>query len=106
MNLYDAYLTSCDRESRATGALEALSPIRRAPQPPAPQPAPSPAPVSPSRPMPDAGVHACGAGFPSHAMVYSPLQCFRMMYSPEEALRRGTLFRELDKPFSKGGGAR
>ena len=33
------------------------------------------------------------------AMVYSPHQCFRMLYSPERALERGTLFEELDKPL-------
>ena len=33
------------------------------------------------------------------AMVYAPHQCFRMMYSPEKALVRGTLFEELDKPL-------
>ena len=33
------------------------------------------------------------------AMVYSPMQCFRMLYSPEDALKRGTLFEELDKPL-------
>lgn len=38
---------------------------------------------------------------PSHqlAMVYSPMQCYRMLYSPEDALMRGTLFEELDKPL-------
>jgi len=33
------------------------------------------------------------------AMVYSPHQCFRMLYTPEKALMRGTLFEELDKPL-------
>ena len=33
------------------------------------------------------------------AMVYSPYQCFRMLYAPEKALMRGTLFEELDKPL-------
>ena len=33
------------------------------------------------------------------AMVYSPLQCWRMLYSPEKALMRGTMFEELDKPL-------
>ena len=33
------------------------------------------------------------------AMVYSPHQCWRMLYSPEKALMRGTLFEELDKPL-------
>ena len=35
----------------------------------------------------------------SLAMVYSPVQIWREIYSPETALSRGTLFRELDKPW-------
>ena len=33
------------------------------------------------------------------AMMYSPVQCWRMLYSPDRALLRGTLFEELDKPL-------
>ena len=33
------------------------------------------------------------------AMVYTPMQKWRQVYSPDEALMRGTLFGELDKPF-------
>lgn len=33
------------------------------------------------------------------AMVYSPVQPFQALYSPEEALMRGTVFAELDKPL-------
>lgn len=33
------------------------------------------------------------------AMVYSPHQCWRRIYSPDEALGRGTLFEELYKPL-------
>ena len=33
------------------------------------------------------------------AMVYSPLQDFDQLYTPEVALERGTLFSELDLPF-------
>ncbi len=40
---------------------------------------------------------------PSPAMVYSPVQCFRELYTPEEALMRGTLFKELDLPFAPNG---
>ncbi len=43
-------------------------------------------------------------------MVYSPIQQWRDAYEPDVALRRGTLFRELDMPWevpgpsgSKGG---
>lgn len=40
----------------------------------------------------------------SLAMVYSPAQRFHRLYEPVEALlRRGTLFRELYKPFCPGG---
>ena len=51
-----------------------------------------------------------GWGLESHplAMVFSPLQEFHELYSPEKALERGTMFSELDLPFegykgSKGG---
>ncbi len=33
------------------------------------------------------------------AMVYSPYQCWRMLYSPDSALKHGTLFEELYKPL-------
>ena len=33
------------------------------------------------------------------AMVYSPFQCWRMLYSADEALKHGTLFEELYKPL-------
>ncbi len=42
-------------------------------------------------------------GEPSLAMVYSPYQHFREIYTPYEALCHGTLFRELDKPWKAGG---
>ena len=35
------------------------------------------------------------------AMVYSPVQRFEGLYSPEEALQRGTLFEGLDKPLKE-----
>ena len=39
------------------------------------------------------------------AMAYVPMQCLKNAYCLEEALRNGTLFPELDKPFTgvKGG---
>ena len=37
-------------------------------------------------------------GYPL-ASVYSPIQNFRNLYEPSEALMRGTLFIELDLPF-------
>ena len=36
------------------------------------------------------------------ASVYSPIQIWRNLYEPEEALERGTLFQELDLPFVCG----
>ncbi len=33
------------------------------------------------------------------AMVYAPMQKWRGAYAPDEALSRGTMFSELDKPF-------
>ncbi len=46
-------------------------------------------------------------GYPL-CMVYAPLQSFGNLYEPEDALKRGTLFREMDLPFmgesiAKGG---
>lgn len=35
----------------------------------------------------------------SLAMVYSPKQAWQNLYSVEEGLYAGTIFRELDKPF-------
>lgn len=42
-----------------------------------------------------------GWGLMEHplAMVYSPYQFFRDIYSPDAALNRGTMFAELDLPF-------
>ncbi len=38
------------------------------------------------------------------AMVYSPKQYWRKLYSPADALARGTLFTELDMPLEVRGG--
>ena len=43
------------------------------------------------------------SGYPL-AMVYAPDQEFDALYDGEEALARGTLFRELDLPFCRGCG--
>ena len=45
--------------------------------------------------------HECPTmlGAPSLAMVYSPLQCWRSLLEPEEALQNGSLFAELVMPF-------
>ena len=74
--------------------------------------------VSPGTVLPETGGEAttpsagcaCGEGTAreSLAMVYSPRQYWRDAYSPVEALDRGTLFAELDKPLTgvcvSGGG--
>ena len=49
-------------------------------------------------------------GYPL-AGVYAPLQEFTELYSPDAALKAGTLFKQLDLPFMgsscpKGGGCR
>ena len=38
------------------------------------------------------------------AMAYVPWQEFRNLYAAEKSLCRGTIFEELDKPFSGKGG--
>ena len=38
--------------------------------------------------------------YKSLAMVYAPMQEYRMIYDPEIALSIGTIFEELDKPFN------
>ena len=40
----------------------------------------------------------------SLAMVYSPCQEFEDLYDHTEGLKRGTIFRVLDKPFTGKGG--
>ena len=49
---------------------------------------------------PGAGCACAGTMRGSLAMVYSPRQYWRDAYSPAEALDRGTLFMELDKPLT------
>ena len=57
----------------------------------------------PSCPQADAATHAtCRTPvYPgvSLAMVYSPCQAFADLYEPEAGIERGTIFKELDKPF-------
>lgn len=36
------------------------------------------------------------------AMVYAPIQIFRNIYDPEDALAHGTIFKELDFPWNQG----
>ncbi len=71
--------------------------------------------VSPETLLPENGAgESAGAGCvcsdgtvrESLAMVYSPRQYWRDAYTPAEALDRGTLFAELDKPLTGvcGGG--
>lgn len=47
--------------------------------------------------------NTCGKLFGcSLAMVYSPYQSFQNLYEPADGFCRGTIFRELDKPFFGG----
>jgi len=39
------------------------------------------------------------AAVPSLAIVYSPYQKFDCLFAPVDALKKGTLFSELHKPF-------
>ena len=42
-----------------------------------------------------------GCGDRQLAMVYSPMQCWRRLYTPADALMHGTLFEELYKPLEE-----
>ncbi len=59
-----------------------------------------------SRTEPNQKPNDCNApvdpAMPSLAMVYAPKQVWRCSYTPAQALSRGTLFYELDKPFEGG----
>ena len=44
----------------------------------------------------------CLSGVPSLAMVYVPCMRFQEIYDDAEALKNGTLFRTLTKPFRPG----
>lgn len=44
---------------------------------------------------------SCVNDFPL-AMAYIPMQRFENLYSSDEALNAGTLFKDLDKPFCGG----
>ena len=87
MNLYDAYMTSGERAACPPEVREVMA--AAVPMPP-----------------PDNRPGGGDTAYPSLAMVYAPMQAFRMTYPPAEALSRGTLFRELDKPLEAGGGRR
>jgi hypothetical protein len=45
--------------------------------------------------------HACGGPLnaPSLAMVYAPMQCWKGVFNPGEALKHGSQFSELVLPF-------
>ncbi len=44
-------------------------------------------------------------GYPL-AMVYAPVQCFGELYEPDKGLSQGTIFRQLNLPFTGKGGCR
>ena len=50
----------------------------------------------------DLGVPAPLPEDPVVAMAYVPFQQYGAVYAPEEALANGTLFPDLDKPFTAG----
>ena len=53
-------------------------------------------------PRTDMGRCQCeGCGNRQLAMVYSPMQCWRRLYTPDDALKNGTLFEELYKPYEE-----
>ena len=58
-------------------------------------------PNSSDREMPNGTCHREGCGNKQLAMVYSPMQCWRKLYTPAEALTKGTLFEELYKPYEE-----
>lgn len=47
------------------------------------------------------GCRCEGCGQRQLAMVYSPMQCWRRLHTPEDALTKGTLFEELYKPYEE-----
>ena len=56
--------------------------------------------------MQDPSRHQWGLeGYPL-ASVYAPLQKWQNLYDNETGLSRGTIFKELEKPFLGAGGAR
>ncbi len=64
-----------------------------------PMPTPTPAPRCPM-PMPRSG--DCLTAAPSLAMVYGPCQSFTGLYSLDEGLKNGTIFKELNLVFRPG----
>ena len=103
MNLYDAFMTPRERADLLDDLSqkgffrdgELTLPTAAKPQKPVERP-----PVMPTPPMGEC------IPAPSLAMVYSPRQVFRGLYAPMEALSRGTLFEELDKPLMVGKGGK
>ena len=78
MNPYDAFLSPADRAACCEMQAVSAAPVTAVAAPP------------------------CMA-MPSLAMVYAKLQPFAATYRPDEALSRGTLFADLDMPFTAGG---
>ena len=105
MNLYDAYMSPRDRATCAPEDLAVLAEVTSEARSGLPPMRPAPTPTPPTDGCGcngGCGGGACGENYPSLAMVYAPKQCFRMLYEPERALARGTLFAELDKPLEGG----
>ena len=49
--------------------------------------------------MPEGSGSMTGGANARLAMAYAPMQCWRMLYSPDYGLTRGTIFEELDLPL-------
>ena len=60
-------------------------------------------PVGSPRPSSPVGSGIDALGLPL-AIAYVPRQAWRELYEPEKALSRGTVFKELDKPYKYGEG--
>ncbi len=62
-------------------------------------------PVGSPKPSAPVGSGIDALGLPL-AIAYVPRQAWRELYEPEKALGRGTVFKELDKPYKWEGGYR
>lgn len=83
-------------------AVAKKKPEKPSEKPSAPQscgPEGSPRPSSPV----GSGIDALGLPL---AIAYVPRQAWRELYEPEKALGRGTVFKELDKPYIREGNRR
>ena len=86
MNIFEDYMTPMDRKESAAAVASILESA-----------------------LPNCNANdtqAACQNMPSLAMVYSPVQEWRNIYEPEEALRHGSLFSELYFPLDREKGWR